>query len=663
MENIKKLVKDNIAAIQKSDKTFKDIYDVMFSHKDHVACEFLENHRIKKITYRELSEQINGFAAFLRESFPQNVGEYIGLDLKNSVEFLIAFWGILQSGNKPYLINSFYPEALKHKILTKLEVKIVVTNFGCYSDFQVVDPYECSYSALSEELSTECWANEIALSSSLTGLDAKICVFNGEAVVGQVNAAVSILKRNHWLRLGYNGNIKILALLPFFHIYGLMASYFLLCFFGRTLVFLQDMSSDVVRGVVNRHEVTHIFAPPILFHKLYKGITKTLSQESEKTRKKFNTGMKIACAVQNIYPLLGVSISKKLFKEVIDATFGKSIRFMISGGAHIDKDALKLINGIGYPLFNGYGTTETAITSVELRKKIKHRVSGSVGAPFDGITYSVSDENTLQVTGSTNCKKIISFNGEDTDLACICTNDIVRSQNGHWFVEGRRNDLFIGENGENISPDVIQNELKVKNANNFSVLDVDGKLSLVLEYNEAFPDLVIQKEVAAIKQSLRSVHYGLEVRDIYITRDKIANDNAVKISRANLLKMVGEGKVRLQKYDDFSGNKKEEPRANQPTSEQSRTTSTQTALTIEPSASDDTEASVLMVKQMFQRALDTTDDIDVSANFFFDLGGTSLDYFTLINDISASFNVNINLEQKNNLYTVLDFHKYLMEVL
>ena len=662
MENIKKLVKDNIAAIQKSDKTFKDIYDVMFSHKDHVACEFLENHRIKKITYRELSEQINGFAAFLRESFPQNVGEYIGLDLKNSVEFLISFWGILQSGNKPYLINSFYPEALKHKLLTKLEVEIVVTNFGCYSDFHVVDPYECSYSALSEGLSTD-WANEIALSSSLTGLDAKICVFNGEAVVGQVNAAVSILKRNHWLRLGYNGNIKILALLPFFHIYGLMASYFLLCFFGRTLVFLQDMSSDVVRGVVNRHEVTHIFAPPILFHKLYKGITKTLSQESEKTRKKFNTGMKIACAVQNIYPLLGVSISKKLFKEVIDATFGKSIRFMISGGAHIDKDALKLINGIGYPLFNGYGTTETAITSVELRKKIKHRVSGSVGAPFDGITYSVSDENTLQVTGSTNCKKIISFNGEDTDLACICTNDIVRSQNGHWFVEGRRNDLFIGENGENISPDVIQNELKVKNANNFSVLDVDGKLSLVLEYNEAFPDLVIQKEVAAIKQSLRSVHYGLEVRDIYITRDKIANDNAVKISRANLLKMVGEGKVRLQKYDDFSGNKKEEPRANQPTSEQSRTTSTQTALTIEPSASDDTEASVLMVKQMFQRALDTTDDIDVSANFFFDLGGTSLDYFTLINDISASFNVNINLEQKNNLYTVLDFHKYLMEVL
>ena len=663
MENVKKIVGDNIAAVHKSSKTFKDIHSVMFSHKDNVACEFLENHFVKKITYRELGEQINGFAAFLRENFPQSVGEYIGLDLKNSAEFLIAFWGILQSGNKPYLINSFYPEALKHKLLTKLEVKIVVTNFGCYSDFQVVDPYECSYPALSEGLSTE-WANEIALSSSLTGLDAKICVFNGEAVVAQVNAAVSFLKRNHWLGLGYNGKIKILALLPFFHIYGLMASYFLLCFFGRTLVFLQDMSSDVVRGVVNRHEVTHIFAPPILFHKLYKGITKTLSQESEKTRKKFDMGMKIAHTIQNISPLLGVSISKKIFKEVTDATFGNSIRFMISGGAHIDKEALKLINGIGYPLFNGYGTTETAITSVELRKKIKHRVSGSVGAPFDGITYSVSDENTLQVTSGTNCKKIISFNGEETDLACICTNDIVRSQDGHWFVEGRRNDLFIGENGENISPDVIQNELKVKNANNFSVLDIDGKLSLVLEYNEAFPDLIIQKEAEGIKQSLRSIHYGLEVRDIYITRDKIANDNAVKISRANLLKMVGEGRVRLEKYDGSVKSSKEEPKVEQ-SKENRHQNSARTSLpsTIEPSATEDTEASILMVKQMFQRALDTTEDIDVSANFFFDLGGTSLDYFTLINDISASFNVNINLEQKNNLYTILDFHKYLMEVL
>jgi acyl-CoA synthetase (AMP-forming)/AMP-acid ligase II len=74
----------------------------------------------------------------------------------------------------------------------------------------------------------------------------------------------------------YNGSIKQLAFLPFYHIFGLFAVYYWFAFFGRTFVFLKDYSPDTIARTCRRHEVTHIFAVPLLWHtveeKIQKGV-------------------------------------------------------------------------------------------------------------------------------------------------------------------------------------------------------------------------------------------------------------------------------------------------------------------------------------------------------------------------------------------------------
>ena len=483
----------------------------------------------------------------------------------------------------------------------------------------------------------------MAISSSLTGLEAKICVFDGSAVIAQICGATSgILRQNNWFMHKYNGNLKVLAVLPFFHIYGLVVSYFWFSFFARTIVFLQDNSPDTIKNAINLHKATHVFAPPILFHKLYKGITNTLSQESEKRKKRFAKAAKLSFALQNVFPAFGVKVSKRLFKEVMKATFGKSVRFMISGGAFIDKEALKLINTIGYPLFNGYGTTETMITSVELKKKIKNRAQGSIGIPFDGIEYTLTDEQTLTISGKTLCKKIISFDSEQNNIDHICTNDIASLYGGKYYIEGRKTDLFIGEDGENISPDIIQNEMKIKNAIDFSVLELDGKLSLVLRYGSMFPEPLIIKEVERIKRDMQDIHFGRAISEIYVTRDRISTANAVNTSRAYLRKLISEEGVRLIRYADMAPSESKYDAFATP-------------------APDD--PMILLIKDIFQKALDTNAELDINAHFFYDLGGTSLDYHILFSELSEVFGFRINMEQKNNLYTVLDTYNYLMEIL
>ena len=650
----------NISALTNSDMTFRAIFEVMFSYEDHAAYEIVENYEVQQVSYAELKARIETFSSYLKSAFPHVSGEFIGLDLPNGPEFLVAFWAILQSGNKPYLINSYYPDQLRNDLLNRLGSQIVITCSEGYEGFARINPntYDSSTIANSADNDEKAllgndekallgndgenvavtWGDEIALSSSLTDLRASICVYDGASFSQQILNAVGILKKNSWLMKRYNGATKIIAILPFFHIFGVVVSYFWLAFFGRTIVFLKDYSPETIRSTVNRHKVTHVFAPPVLYHRMHKGIMNSISQDTEKRKKRFNKALRIATTLQDIAPGLGISVSKWMFKEVINATLGPSVKFMISGGAFIDTDTLRLINTIGYPLFNGYGTTETSITSVELRKRLKHRASGSIGVPFDSVSYAIGDDSTCTVSGTTICKKIITFDSEKTGFDSIQTNDLMRLADGQYYIEGRGTDLFIGESGENINPDLIQNALTVKNASAISVLDLDGALSLVLEYSELLPELIIKKEAEKTRQDLESIPYGLMVKELYITRDRITNESSIKTSRALLKKMVAEGSVRLVRYQDLTGE-------------------------LGKVDSLDEDPIVILIKGIVQRAIDTSDDIDINDHFFFDLGGTSLDYFMMMSEISSVFNTQINLEKRNNLYTVADIHTYVMEVI
>ncbi|MCL2442617.1 MAG: AMP-binding protein [Treponema sp.] len=642
MENYKKTVKKDIGALLKSGRTLKDIYKVIFSHSDLFAYERLVDYEIDAVTYKAFDLEIRSFAAYIKHTYPDAAGEYIGIDLGNTPNFLIAFWGVLMSGNKPYLVNSFYPSDLRMKLLKRINVRLIITGAADYTDFTVVNIE--TYDKKDLQITDEFWHNEFALSSTLTGLEAKICIFDGETVANQILNAQDILRTNNWLMNDYQRRIKIAVILPLFHIFGIMVSYFWFAFFGRTMVFLKDNSPDTIRGTINRHKVTHIFAPPILFHKLYKGIMNGISQESEKRKKKFQKGIKLSFALQNIFPSLGVSISKKLFKEVLAASFGVSPRFMISGGAYIDREALKIINCIGYPLFNGYGTTETAISGANLAKKISLRTDGSIGNPFKSVNYEYDDDGTLIVSGNSICKKIITLKDEielfrnSSGFNNIKTNDIIKTVNGRHYITGRKSDLFIGENGENISPDTIENELKVKNANRFCILELDGKLSIVLEFGEKMPGTIINNEIENIKKSLVKITYGQYINDIFVTHQPIANPNAIKVSRALLRRRIGEGEIILKGYKElYDGNK----------------------------GSNDTtnDATMLLIKDVFKTVANTDMEVQHSSDFFLDLGGTSLDYFMLIHELESIFNIQINLEKNRNLRTPECFYKHIMEVL
>lgn len=641
--NVNKLIKRRLNALEKSNKKFSNIFEIIHSNEDFLFSEKTNGYKTEYTTYGQCKKYCYQMAKYLSlqiSDCPKH--SFIGIMMDNSLEFINSMFGLLMIGYKPMLLNIRLGSEINNKIIERLNIKYVV----CDNDYGVScsliniknkEHLNMDLNGLKEE-----WENEIAISTSATSLNVKICVYDGEAISEQIKNSDYICKTNSFIKQHHNGYIKQLTFLPFYHIFGLMATYFWFSFFGRTFVFLKDFSSDTIIKTIRKHEVTHIFSVPMLWHTVYKSIMKEVQKKDEKTYNKFIKGIKLSNKIQTVFPSLGKKIASKLFKEVQDKVFGNTIKFMISGGSYIHNDALSTLNGIGYPLFNGYGMSEIGITSVELSKKAKNRNKNSIGKPLKTVEYKIGPNGHLLVRSKGICKRIITM----TDIIEIDrnewfdTNDIaIIDKSGRYFIEGREDDIVLTENGEKINPDLIEKKLKFDSVEKYSILgllkDDKYELSLVIELKKNLNKAKIDKIIEEVEKNIKyitSLNYN--INNIYYTFDLIASVTAIKVSRKILTKWIEIGKVKLNPFKDLKN------------------------FVLEDEDKINGEISNKILELFSEVLLKEKEEIRLNDHFIFDLGGTSLDYFTLLMKLKEEFSMD-NIP--NDCYTVMEFTKVIVD--
>ena len=118
-KNLKQIINYNRASLINSQKTLADIYEIMFHSKENILCEYNDGFRIKRETYGEVAKKIESAAAGLYSKIGAT-HKFVALAMDNSAEWIVAFWAILKSGNKPYLVNLRYPDNLTNNILKSI---------------------------------------------------------------------------------------------------------------------------------------------------------------------------------------------------------------------------------------------------------------------------------------------------------------------------------------------------------------------------------------------------------------------------------------------------------------------------------------------------------------------------------------------------------------
>ena len=586
-KEIRELVEYNCNALQNSEGTYREIYEVMFRLSDNIMYETDDGYRVEGTTFGEAKERIDA----LSEVIYQTIGathEFIALEMENCPEWIIAFWAILRSGNKPYLVNLRHPRELSDGILKTLKIKYILgirsTKLkGEFLDYNLLWKKAEEWKAgKSDDLDgngefhpEKEFENEIALSTSATSLKETICFYSGEKMTNQLLNTKAVLKENKRVSTFYNGEIKQLVFLPLYHIFGLVAVYFWFSYFGRIMVFMKDYSAESILTAVKLHEVTHIFAVPLFWNTIEKEIRKKLKERGEETEAKFEKGIKVCTKLQNIAPYAGARWSKKIMHEVTDELFGPSVLFCITGGSYLKDSTMELFNGLGYPLFNGYGMSEIGITSVELAATPKLRNLNSIGRPFEGVQYRLDEKGVLSVKSASACSKRM-VDGEIIPMEeWFETGDILKEENGRYYVLGRLGDAVIGENGENINPDVLEQTFDVHEALNFSVLglpagifDPDKMAALAdtgkaeLSHKEETLSMVVslspdspEEEVQALAERIYAENGTLplthQIKDFYFTYDAIMPETAIKVGRKYLLRGIENGSIHLTPFQEF----------------------------------------------------------------------------------------------------------------
>lgn len=248
------------------------------------------------------------------------------------------------------------------------------------------------------------------------------------------------------------GDVNI-AFLPFHHIFGSTCMIVMLAF-GVTTVFPDGLR--YIAQNLKEYKVSIFVGVPLLVETIYKRIEQGVAKKGKTKVVAF------ARKLSNVLLKFGIDIRKRLFQEIINE-LGGALRFVISGGAPLDKRVAQGFNELGINVVQGYGLTETSpVIAAENVKKMKY---GSIGFPMENVQVELYNQDEqgigeIRVKGP-NVMLGYYENEEATSQVLkdgwFYTGDLAYyDKEGYLFLTGRKKDMIVLKNGKKVFPDELE---------------------------------------------------------------------------------------------------------------------------------------------------------------------------------------------------------------
>ena len=328
-----------------------------------------------------------------------------------------------------------------------------------------------------------------------------------------------------------------------------MASLLWFIFFGVTFVFLERYDSRSIQYACKVGRVTHFFAVPAVWEQTARQLLREAERQGQK--EKLLRAVRFSNGLQSVFPRLGAQVARRvLFRRVREQVLGTEPMFCISGGGFLQPQAAELMNGLGYGMHNGYGMTETGILSVELSRRAKWRLSGGVGQPLQALSggWRIAEDGVLELRSPLLYTAMLE-NGVRVPRdpgAWFRTRDVFRAEGGRWYMEARQGDLIIGANGENLSPDLIEQRLALQAGTASCVLgmELEGDERPVLIVQTAADDYARARASAAAYEAVARLPLTMRPARIFLTEQELPISFG-KPRRAELREKLADGSIVL----------------------------------------------------------------------------------------------------------------------
>jgi long-chain acyl-CoA synthetase len=214
---------------------------------------------------------------------------------------------------------------------------------------------------------------------------------------------------------------------------------------------------------------TVLLAVPRVFEKVYNGARhKALDAGRGKV---FDAAADVAVAWSEACDAGGPGIALRLRRALFDvlvyrrlrAALGGQVRAAVSGSAPLTTRLGHFFRGVGVPVLEGYGLTETS-AAIAVNTIPAQRI-GTVGRPLPGLSVRIADDGEIQVRGPVVFTRYHD-NPEATAEALVDdgwfrTGDTGElDEEGYLRITGRKKEIIVTAGGKNVAPAVLEDRLR-----------------------------------------------------------------------------------------------------------------------------------------------------------------------------------------------------------
>lgn len=443
----------------------------------------------ERISYRDLDERIQQWRkAFCKLGLQR--GDRVAILLPNGVDAICCDQAVLANGCVPVPLHAIDTAGSSAFIIADSQASVLVTNRQSRWDAiylthtvmpnlrHVIFTEESSPESRQDgvqQWDLESWLatghgvtelpaapNEedlaaIVYTSGTTGRPKGVMLTHKNVVSNVINTLKTVSPRP--------GDV-FLSFLPLSHTFERMAGYYLALGMGCTIVFtrsIQQLAEDfrIVRPNV-------IISVPRIYERIYAKVQNKLARESKFVRFLFSWAVEVGwrrfCRKYGlpitegsfafldpiVWPILERLVSKTLLNQ-----FGGQLRIAISGGAALNSKVAKAFCGLGLPIIQGYGMTESS--PIIAGNSLSYNHPSTVGKPLPQTQVRLSEDNEIQVSSPSVMKgywnRPQATREAFTEDGWLKTGDVGEfDSEGFLRIVGRIKEIIVTSTGEKVPP-------------------------------------------------------------------------------------------------------------------------------------------------------------------------------------------------------------------
>ena len=541
-------------------------------YADHVAYKFKinlgkKNQEIVEKTYSQVRDEIYGLGTSLLDI--GLAGKKVAIISNNRYEWCVSYLAITTSGIVAVPLDKMLPAQEIKNLIVRAKVDAVIyenkykeifenikkdgdTDLKYYinMDLKEDDKEELSFHKLVAEGSKKIEGGDTKYNSVKQDTEKmSVLIFTSGTtntskgvMLSQKNIISNIMGMAQMSKM-YDTDV-ILSFLPLHHTFECTISFLYGFYSGVTIAFCDGLR--YLAQNLKEYHATDFVAVPLVLETIYKKIQKGIKDKGKE--KLVNTMGKLC----NFLLKFHIDIRRKVFKSVLDELGGK-MRILYYGAAAMDKEVIKGYEMFGIESVQGYGLTETApLVAAETDKE---HCAGSVGIAPEGIEIKIDspDEKGVGEVIVKGPNVMIGYyeNEEATKEAIIDgwfhTGDLgYKNEDGYLFITGRKKEVIVLRNGENIYPQDIEflvNKLPyVKESMLFPRENSKKELNLGIkvvydkdEIKKAFPDKEEKEYKDLIWQDIKEINKELSqfkrIKELIITDEELEKTTTQKVKR------------------------------------------------------------------------------------------------------------------------------------